>query len=58
MFVFDVYEGKNIPSHLKSIAFAMTLQAMERTLIDEEVTAVIDNVTTHLKQSYGAELRS
>lgn len=57
VFVFDVYEGDNIPSHLKSIAFAIILQAMERTLVDEEVIALMDNITSQLKESYGAELR-
>lgn len=57
VFIFDVYEGDNIPSNLKSVAFAIILQAMDRTLVDEEVTALIDKIIAVLEETYGAELR-
>lgn len=56
-FIFDVYEGEKIPLDLKSVAFAIILQAVERTLVDSEVTALIDQITASLKECYGAELR-
>jgi phenylalanyl-tRNA synthetase beta chain len=58
VFLFDVYEGDKIPLHLKSLAYAIYLQAQERTLVDEEVTALMDKIIAALKESYGAELRS
>lgn len=58
VFLFDVYEGDKIPLHLKSVAYAITLQAISRTLIDDEVTALINQIIASLKESYGAELRS
>lgn len=58
VFIFDVYAGDKIPLHLKSVAFAIILQSCERTLVDDEVIALIDKITASLKESYEAELRS
>ncbi len=38
--LFDVYEGPNMPSGKKSLAFAVTLQADDRTLTEEELSTV------------------
>ena len=57
VFIFDVYQGKGISPGLKSIALAMVLQHPTRTLVDDEVTAIMDRVTTALKGKLGAELR-
>jgi phenylalanyl-tRNA synthetase beta chain len=37
--LFDVYEGEHIQTGKKSLAFAVTLQARDRTLTEEELTA-------------------
>jgi phenylalanyl-tRNA synthetase beta chain len=58
VFIFDVYQGKGIALGLKSIALALILQHPTRTLVDEEVTELINNVMTALKGQLGAELRS
>jgi len=55
--VFDVYQGKGVQNHQKSIALALTLQHSSRTLVDEEVAGVIDRVITELKTRFAAELR-
>jgi phenylalanyl-tRNA synthetase beta chain len=55
--LFDVYQGKGIAPHQKSIALALTLQHDSRTLVDEEVTAVVENIIAVLKQRFAAELR-
>jgi len=55
--VFDVYEGKGVPPHCKSIALALTLQHESRTLVDEDVTDVVERVIGALKQRFAAELR-
>jgi phenylalanyl-tRNA synthetase beta chain len=58
VFIFDVYQGKGITPGLKSIALALVLQHPTRTLVDEEVTALMDKVLSTLKGDFGAELRS
>ena len=55
--VFDVYQGKGIAASHKSIALALTLQDFSRTLVDQEVTDIMERVTDTLKQRFAAELR-
>lgn len=55
--LFDVYEGKGIDPHSKSLAIGLTLQHSSRTLTDEEVNAVMDKVLTSLEQGFNATLR-
>ncbi len=57
-FIFDVYAGKGVPPGLKSIALALILQHPSRTLVDDEVAALMDRVVRTLKDQLGAELRS
>jgi phenylalanyl-tRNA synthetase beta chain len=53
--VFDVYHQGN--DNRKSIALALTLQHNSRTLVDEEVTDVVERIVVTLKQRFAAELR-
>src|SRR5579883_435510 len=55
--VFDVYQGKGIAEHRKSIALALTLQHVSRTLRDEEVADLMERVIVALKTKFAAELR-
>ena len=55
--VFDVYMGANLPAGKKSIAYALTFGASDRTLTDDEVMPVIDKVVAGLEKAFGAELR-
>ncbi|MGH1484670.1 MAG: phenylalanine--tRNA ligase subunit beta [Cellvibrionaceae bacterium] len=55
--VFDVYVGKGIDSHRKSVALGLTYQHLSRTLTDDEVTAAQEQVVTVLKTAFDAELR-
>ncbi len=55
--VFDVYQGKGVPPNQKSVALALTLQHTSRTLLDEEVAAIMDRVISALIQRFAAELR-
>lgn len=57
VFIFDVYQGKGISPGLKSIALALIWQHATRTLVDDEVTALMERVITALKGQLGAELR-
>lgn len=55
--LFDVYEGKNIPSGKKSYAVSITLQDNEKTLNDKQIDSIIKKITENLKKNLGAELR-
>jgi phenylalanyl-tRNA synthetase beta chain len=46
--LFDVYEGKSLPAGTRSLAYALTFRAMDRTLTEAEVEAVIANIKTAL----------
>ena len=56
--VFDVYQGSGIESGKKSVALGLTFQDATRTLIDEEINAIIQDVVAHLGQQLGATLRA
>lgn len=55
--VFDVYVGKGIDPHRKSVALGLTFQHPSRTLNEDEINASIDAVVQHLEADYGATLR-
>lgn len=55
--VFDIYKGAGIPDGKKSIAFALTLQDIERTLVESEVTSLIDAIIKELRQRFAMTLR-
>ena len=55
--VFDVYMGANLPEGKKSIAYALTFGASDRTLTDEEVNPVLDKIVAGVEKAFGAELR-
>jgi phenylalanyl-tRNA synthetase beta chain len=55
--VFDVYAGKQVPRGKKSLAFAVSYQADDHTLTDEEVRREQKHILARLRQEVGAELR-
>jgi phenylalanyl-tRNA synthetase beta chain len=55
--LFDVYEGAQVGTGRKSMAFALRLRAPDRTLTAEEVTAVRDGAVAEASNRCGAELR-
>ncbi len=55
--VFDLYAGKGVPEGKKSLAIAVTLQPMERTLTDAEIEAVSDKIVAAVVKATGAALR-
>jgi phenylalanyl-tRNA synthetase beta chain len=55
--IFDVYQGDRLPDGKKSIAFSLRYYDPERTLTDEEVTAVHEKVIQAMEQQFGATLR-
>ena len=55
--IFDVYEGENIDSSKKSVAFSLTFNGVTRTLTDEEVMDSFNKIIDKVVSSHNAELR-
>jgi phenylalanyl-tRNA synthetase beta chain len=55
--LFDVYQGKGIDPHRKSLAVGLTWQHPSRTLNDDEVNATTQKILTSLEQRLNATLR-
>ncbi len=55
--LFDVYRGKQVEEGKKSVAFSLTYRSDERTLTDEEVDAVQNQILTVLKDKCSAVIR-
>lgn len=55
--LFDVYQGKGIDPHRKSLAVGLTWQHPSRTLNDDEVNSTTQAILTSLEQRLNATLR-
>lgn len=55
--LFDLFRGGQVAEGHKSMAYAFTYRAADRTLREEEVTAAQARVTEALRQNFGAILR-
>ena len=56
--IFDVYQGDNIESGKKSIAFNVTLEPKDKTLSDNEIEEVSKKIISKVEKTTGATLRS
>ena len=56
--IFDVYEGKNIPTDKKSIALKVTIQSDSKTLNEEDLTNITKKIIKTVEDKTGALLRS
>lgn len=56
--LFDVYTGAPVPAGSRSLAFALTLRAPDRTLTGEEAAGVRDAAVAAARAATGAELRA
>jgi phenylalanyl-tRNA synthetase beta chain len=56
--VFDVYRGEPVPAGRKSVALALSFQAPDRTLSDEEAAGMRERIVAALRERYDAELRA
>ncbi|MHB9004993.1 MAG: phenylalanine--tRNA ligase subunit beta, partial [Coriobacteriia bacterium] len=54
---FDVYRGKGVAEGRKSLAFALTYRAPDRTLTDEDVAPQHQRLLRKVADAVGAELR-
>lgn len=57
LWLFDVYQGSNVPENQRSLAFALILQDDQQTLADDRVKAITDSVVKTLTETFGAQLR-
>lgn len=55
--LFDVYKGGQIADGYKSVSFSITFRADDRTLVDDEVNAVMADILKALEEKLGAVLR-
>ncbi len=56
--VFDEYRGEQIGAGKRSLAFRVAFGSPERTLTDEDATALRDRIVSALADRFGAELRA
>jgi phenylalanyl-tRNA synthetase beta chain len=54
--LFDVFDGKPIPSGRKSISFRIVYRSLDRTLEDEEINRLHREITGHLLEEFKALL--
>ncbi len=55
--LFDVYRGGQVPPGKRSLAYALTFQAADRTLTDEDTKKVRAKIVARLERELGATLR-
>ena len=57
VYLFDVYEGKNLPEGKKSYAVTFMLQDENKTLNDKQIDAIMNKIISNLQQKLEAQLR-
>ena len=55
--LFDLYRGDSIPAGTKSLAYALTYQADDRTLTDKEVDKAHKKIEDRLRHVLKAQIR-
>jgi phenylalanyl-tRNA synthetase beta chain len=55
--LFDLYRGESIPLGTKSLAYALTYQSEDRTLVDKEVDKIHKRIEDRLKHVLKAQIR-
>ena len=56
--IFDIYQGENIGSGKKSIAFSVTLEPKDKTLSDNDIEQISKKIILTVQESTDATLRS
>ncbi len=57
VYLFDVYEGKNLPAGKKSYALSFILQDPNNTLKDQQIENIMDRLQKVFAERFGATLR-
>ncbi|MGX6992653.1 phenylalanine--tRNA ligase subunit beta [Vagococcus penaei] len=55
--LFDVYQGEKLGNDKKSLAYSLTFQDDEGTLVDEDITKAIEKITEALIAELNCEIR-
>ncbi len=55
--LFDIYEGNSIAEGKRSLAYNLAFRHSERTLVDDEIEAIINNILNNMPAEWGLELR-
>ncbi|OEF19003.1 phenylalanine--tRNA ligase subunit beta [Aliivibrio logei] len=55
--LFDVYRGQGVDDGKKSLAIALTLQSVERTLEEADITSAVDAIVAAIGEKFSATLR-
>ncbi len=58
IYIFDVYQGNNIPEGKKSIAFNVRYRASDRTLKDDEIDALHKSLVDYILDKTKGQLRT
>ena len=53
LYLFDLYQGKQVPEGFKSMAYNLSFRAEDRTLTDKEVDSWIKNIVSALEKVNG-----
>jgi phenylalanyl-tRNA synthetase beta chain len=56
--LFDVYRGQGVPEGRRSLAYRLRLQAADRTLTEQDIAGVRDQVVAAVARDHGASLRA
>ena len=56
--LFDVYTGEHVSFDEKSLAYSLTFSSTDRTLSEEEVMKVFENIIDKVEEKFGAKLRN
>ncbi len=55
--LFDIYRGAQLGENRKSVAFAITFRAGDRTLTDSEINASMEKILKACEAQFGAVIR-
>ena len=56
--LFDLYRDEKIGAGKKSLAYALTYQAEDKTMTDADAAAIRNKIVKRLEKEVGAKLRS
>lgn len=57
MKLFDIFRGERLGTNKKSLAFSLIFREKNRTLNDEEITTLLNDIIQELEKTLNAELR-
>ena len=55
--MFDIYQGKGVETGRKSVALGLILQDKSKTLVEQDVEELINELLANLNNLFNAQLR-